>query len=176
MNIKVIVGSLVVIIAIGGIYVFSQKSKISSAPEQKTEVMGKKESEKDESPEQEAMEKKKTMKEEEDDSKMMDKNANSRYVEYSKTAYEAAKDKKRVLFFHAKWCPTCKAANTEFEANLDKIPSDVVLFKTDYDTSGELKTKYGITYQHTFVQVNTSGKQLAKWNGGDINELIQNLK
>lgn len=169
MNIKVIVGSLVVIVAIGGLFVFSQKSKNTSTPEKKVEVMKKNESEKENTPEQEVMEKT-------DDSKMMDKNAKSRYVAYSKTAYEAAKNKKRVLFFHAKWCPTCRAANTEFETNLDKIPSDVVLFKTDYDTSSNLKTKYSITYQHTFVQVDALGKQLAKWNGGDINELIQNLK
>jgi hypothetical protein len=32
-----------------------------------------------------------------------------------------------------------------------------MVFKTDYDTQKELKTKYKITYQHTFVLVDEAG-------------------
>lgn len=98
------------------------------------------------------------------------------YVEFSKQAFEAAKDKKRVYFFHANWCPTCKAANETFTISPNAIPADVVVFKTDYDTQTELKKKYGITYQHTFVQVDPAGNELAKWNGGDLDLLRQNIK
>lgn len=100
----------------------------------------------------------------------------SRYVEYTKTAFDAAKGKKRVYFFHASWCPTCKAANTEITGNLDGIPEDVVLFKTDYDTNSALKKQYSITYQHTFVLVDDMGKELKKWNGGGLAELSANTK
>lgn len=84
--------------------------------------------------------------------------------------------KKRVLFFHASWCPTCKVANQEFTNNFNNIPIDIVVFKTDYDNESALKQKYGITYQHTFVYVDGDGDELAKWNGGAIVELIANTK
>jgi len=106
----------------------------------------------------------------------VDKNQtdSSRYVDYTKTSFNQVSDKKRVFFFHAKWCPTCKAANEEFLQDSEKIPTDVVLFKTDYDTEKELKKNYGITYQHTFVYVDSRGKEIKKWNSGGIAELITN--
>lgn len=97
-----------------------------------------------------------------------------RYIEYSKETFDRAVNNKRVYFFHAKWCPTCKIANEAFVRDMDKIPEDVILFKIDYDTEKELKTQYGITYQHTFVFVDSEGKEIRKWNGGDITELISN--
>lgn len=106
----------------------------------------------------------------------MEKIQESRYTEYSKNAFAAAKGKKRVMFFHASWCPTCKAANGEFSGNPDGIPEDVVLFKTDYDKEAELKKQHGITYQHTFVLVDENGKELKKWNGGGLTELAANTK
>lgn len=113
------------------------------------------------------------MEKKQDDTAMMEKTGT--YQEYSPTAFTAAADKKRVYFFHAKWCPTCKAANQEFSAATN-IPAGVVLFKTDYDSETTLKSKYGITYQHTFVQVDSEGNEIAKWNGGGIKELAANLK
>jgi len=99
-----------------------------------------------------------------------------RYSSYSKTAFDAAKGKKRVYFFHAPWCPTCQAADAEFQADIDTIPKNVEVFKTDYDSSKELKQKYSITYQHTFVQVDENGQEVTKWNGGGLEELIANTK
>lgn len=104
------------------------------------------------------------------------KTALGRYVTYSSSVFEEAKDKKRVYFFHAVWCPTCKVVNEAFQNQEDKIPEDVVIFKTDYDRYTELKNRFAITYQHTFVQVDAQGNEIAKWNGGDIDRLIQNLK
>ena len=99
-----------------------------------------------------------------------------RYIDYSLAEYESKSAMKRVLFFHAAWCPTCKAANTAFESNSEQIPSDVILFKTDYDTQTDLKKQYGITYQHTFVLVDAEGRELKKWNGGRIDELVANAQ
>lgn len=99
-----------------------------------------------------------------------------RYMVYSQPSFDAALDKKRVYFFHASWCSTCKAANDEFTSQRDTIPSDVMLFKTDYDTENELKRKYNVTYQHTFVYVDQNNKEIKKWNGGGIEELIVNTK
>jgi len=100
----------------------------------------------------------------------------SRYVPYSETAFARSAGKRRVYFFHAVWCPTCKAANEDFTANEDRIPSDVVVLKTDYDTQTELKKRYNITYQHTFVQVDTDGNQVAFWSGGGVDDLLTNLR
>lgn len=100
----------------------------------------------------------------------------SRYVSYSKTVFDASAEKKRVLYFHATWCPICKVVNDELTEKSDQIPSDVVVFKTDYDSEKELKTKYGVTYQHTFVQVDAEGKKVTAWNGGGIEELTKRVK
>ena len=132
--------------------------------------------------EKQAMEKKNAAMEKTDDPKMMDKSVSSRYVVYSKAAYDGASDKRRVLYFYATWCPSCKQANEDFTANPNKIPEDVVVIRTNYndpDTDQEekdLAKKYGITYQHTFVQVDAQGKELTKWNGGQTDELVTNIK
>lgn len=113
---------------------------------------------------------------------MMAKSANSRYIPYSKAAYDTAVGERRVLYFYATWCPSCKQANENFTANPNKIPEDVVVIRINYNDSDtnqeekDLAKKYGITYQHTFVQVDAQGKELAKWNGGDTGELITNIK
>lgn len=101
---------------------------------------------------------------------------NSRYIEYSAVKFDNNSDKKRVYFFHASWCPTCKIVNKEFSENSAGIPKDVILFKTDYDTENELKKKFGITYQHTFVLVDENGNEVTKWNGGGISELVANTR
>lgn len=109
----------------------------------------------------------------EEDSMMKDDQQSSAgsYLDYSLAAYNAASDQKRVLFFHATWCPTCKAANIEISSNLDQIPAGVVILKTDYDTEVALKKKYNITYQHTFVEVDAYGEVITQWNGGGIDEI-----
>lgn len=70
-----------------------------------------------------------------------------------------------VLFFHASWCPSCRGLSADIEKNLGAIPSDVSILKVDYDTESELKRKYGVTYQHTLVQVSADGTQIKKWSG-----------
>jgi len=115
--------------------------------------------------------------------KMMEKKTvSSRYISYTKAVFDASADKRRVLYFYATWCPSCKIANEDFTANPSKIPEDMVVIRTNYndpDTDQEekdLAKKYGITYQHTFVQIDTQGKEITKWNGGQIDELLANIK
>jgi thioredoxin 1 len=98
------------------------------------------------------------------------------YMDYSAEAFTKAADQKRVLFFAASWCPTCRAANTEFTAKLKEIPKGVVVFKTDYDKETALKRQYGIVRQHTFVLVDATGKALKTWSGGAIAEVVANTK
>jgi thiol-disulfide isomerase/thioredoxin len=70
-----------------------------------------------------------------------------------------------VLFFRASWCPTCIAADKDIKANLGKIPSSLAILDVNYDNSSDLKKKYGVTYQHTFVQVDKDGNMIKKWSG-----------
>ncbi len=98
------------------------------------------------------------------------------YVAFSKEAFDKASAQKRVLFFAASWCPSCRAADKNLNENLKKIPENVIVFKTDYDTETALKTKYKITRQHSFVFVDAKGVALKSWAGGGIDELLVNTK
>lgn len=108
--------------------------------------------------------------------------AASRYVEYSKEVFEKAATNRRVLFFYANWCPICKPADADFKANSSKIPADVTVIRVNYNDSDtdqeekDLAKKYAITYQHTFVQIDSQGKEVTKWNGGKTDELLANIK
>ncbi|HCH34400.1 MAG: thioredoxin [Candidatus Saccharibacteria bacterium GW2011_GWC2_48_9] len=77
------------------------------------------------------------------------------YVSYSEQAFAADKGN-RILFFHAPWCPQCRQLDTEISANIASI-DNATIYKVDYDSSIELRKKYGVTQQTTFVQTNTDG-------------------
>lgn len=83
--------------------------------------------------------------------------------------YEASKDMYDagtvVLFFHASWCPTCKATEENLNADAAAIPAGLAIVKVDFDNSDDLRQKYGVTTQHTFVQIDADGNELAKWTG-----------
>jgi thioredoxin 1 len=86
------------------------------------------------------------------------------YATYSanKAAYATSKV---VLFFHAPWCPSCRATEENLTADPAGIPAGLTIVKTDYDSSTDLKSTYGVTVQHTFVQIGSDGAMLAKWSG-----------
>lgn len=106
----------------------------------------------------------------------------SRYAKYSPEVFASFANTRRVLFFYAAWCPTCQPADESFNQNMGQIPADTSVIRVNYNDSDtdqqekDLAKKYGITYQHTFVQVDTAGQEIAKWNGGQIEELLSRLK
>lgn len=102
--------------------------------------------------------------------------AKSGYVTYDEyNADKAAFDQGDVvLFFHASWCPTCQRAEENLEADPASIPNDLTIVKVDYDSSSDMKQQYGVTVQHTFVQVDESGTQLTKWTGSNTADEISN--
>lgn len=80
--------------------------------------------------------------------------------ERSQTDYQGTKI---VLFFDAKWCSTCKQARDNIRAN--PVPLGLTIVDIDFDASIDLRQKYGVTVQHTFVQIDEQGNLLAKWAG-----------
>ena len=99
------------------------------------------------------------------------------YEPYHSDKLALAGDGKVVLFFRAPWCPTCRTLNADIRANIGNIPAGVTILDVDYDNSTALKQKYGVTYQHTFVQVDALGNQIAKWsNSPTLAAILASLK
>ncbi len=79
-----------------------------------------------------------------------------------------------VLFFAADWCPYCQADLRDINANGDRL-GEVAIVVADYDKTAELKAKYGITVQNTYVQIDANGKQKAVWVGGGVDGILSHL-
>lgn len=114
------------------------------------------------------------------DEKMMKKAGT--YMPFSPEVLANSANTRRVLFFYANWCPICKPADASFTKNMAQIPADVTLIRVNYNDTEtdqaekDLAKKHGVTYQHTFVQIDAKGNEVTKWNGGQIDELLSNLK
>ena len=99
------------------------------------------------------------------------------YEAYSPEKLSLAVSQDVVLFFRAPWCPTCRALDADIRANINNIPAGVVILDVNYDDSTALKQKYGVTYQHTLVQVDAQGNQIAKWSSSPtLASLLINIK
>ncbi len=106
----------------------------------------------------------------------MTKGAYISYADYTKNK-ATYQNHKVVLYFHAPWCPTCQALDKNITANLGTIPEKTVIVKTDYDASNDLKKKYGVTYQHTMVQIDTNGNKIVKWSGSpELKDLLAKIQ
>lgn len=94
--------------------------------------------------------------------------------------YQAAPDtyvsSTKVYFFHAPWCPVCKGIDEEIVADTSQLPDDVTLIKTDYDANTELRQKYGVTYQYTFVQVDDNGDLVKKYTATSYEAVVQGIE
>jgi thiol-disulfide isomerase/thioredoxin len=165
MNTKVSIGIVIIVaIAIGfGVYASNNSRKETV----KNDAMMQKE----------VMEKEQVMADgaiKKDEATMMDKKIETSDTMMKTGSYEAYSPEKIaraesgdvVLFFHASWCPSCRGLNSNLEKNADAIPQGLSILKVDYDKETELKKKYGVTTQHTLVQVDKDGNMIKKWSGG----------
>ncbi len=181
-----IIGVVLVVLVLGGVGVFAfmnQADTARSKPDsmEKTETAMQPETKKDDKMmANEAADKKADVMMDSSDEKMMKKEG--AYAPFSPELLANSTSTRRVLFFYANWCPTCKPADKSFSDNLSEIPADVTLIRVNYNDNEtdraekELAKKYGITYQHTFVQIDAQGNEVSKWNGGKIDELLSNVK
>lgn len=82
------------------------------------------------------------------------------YVAYSPDLLASTKGT-RLLFFHAPWCPQCRALDESIR--MSNVPDGVTIFKVDYDSNQPLRAKYGVTLQTTVVKVDGEGNKLASY-------------
>jgi thiol-disulfide isomerase/thioredoxin len=86
---------------------------------------------------------------------------------YSKAAFDKAlaAGQPAIVFFHADWCPTCKAQQPLVQELL-KEPrmKNVTVFLADYDKEKDLKKTLRVSSQSTFV-VFKAGKEVARSTG-----------
>ena len=98
------------------------------------------------------------------------------YEVYTPETFESVKDDTVVLFFHATWCPSCKVLNSDIEKHSSTIPAGLTILKIDYDEEVTLKRKYGVTTQHTLVQVDSEGEMIKKWSGGTYDTILAQVE
>ena len=184
MDSKVVIGIIGVLVIGLGVYGYSSNQKEGAMMEQKKMeeekmMMEQKAMEEKAMMEKEAMEGDKMMEKdgammEKKDGAMMEKGV---YAPYEASKLAMAETGKVVLFFKASWCPSCRTLDADIKASLGDIPAGVTILEVDYDKYGDLKQKYGVTMQHTLVQVDKDGNQIAKWSGGStLEDVVKNIK
>lgn len=183
MNSKVIIGIVGVLVIGVGTYVFSNNQKETAMMEQKAMeeekmMMDQKAMEEKAMIEGDTTEGDKKM---EGDNAMMEEEkmmmSKGVYEMYDESKLAMAESGKVVLFFKASWCPTCRTLDADIKASLGDIPAGVTILEVDYDKSADLKQKYGVTMQHTLVQVDKDGNQIIKWSGGNtLESIIEKIK
>lgn len=102
--------------------------------------------------------------------------SNAQYQGYSESAYNNLLGKKPfALFFHASWCPTCRAEEKLIQENLSSFPKGFTILKADYDKETALKKKYGITMQSIVVVFDKTGKEIGRVGDFSSIEKLTNL-
>jgi len=62
--------------------------------------------------------------------------------------------------------------STESVESEDSTPNSKTESAKEDDKENDLRKKYGVTIQHTFVQIDENGNELAKWSGSITAEEI----
>lgn len=72
---------------------------------------------------------------------------------YTPEAVKAAmaEGKTTLLFFHAPWCPVCKAQEPKVQAYLNGPHKEIVAFKVDYDSNMALRKQLKVEKQSTLI-------------------------
>lgn len=162
-NSKILIGAVVVILLIAGVWYVSTQNSRTAGSEQAAMM-------KKEAPGQEAMEKKEgaQMKDTTTDTVLAGKN--SQYLKFTTEEYEEAMQSGKVVFldFYANWCPLCRNEETKLFEGFNELTTDQVIgFRVNYNDTDtdqaekDLAKKYGVTYQTTKV-ILKNGKQLLK--------------
>lgn len=99
------------------------------------------------------------------------------YEELNAGALESALGNQNiVLFFHADWCPSCVATDTEIKERITELPEDTIIFKTNYDQEVKLREKFLITAQHSIVIIDKNNALQFKQTGFDFEDIVSVLE
>lgn len=163
---SLLIGLVVLVLALGGFYVVSQRDDAAMMEDSAAmdDTMNE-EAMDDDAMNNDTMDDVGTMDEsmmEKDEGAMMEGAGSYETYSADKLALASAGDV--VLFFHADWCPICRSVEAEIKEDPSRIPAGTHILKVDYDTATALKQRYGVTVQHTFVQVDADGNLIAKWS------------
>lgn len=91
------------------------------------------------------------------------------------TLAQAQTQGRTFLLFWVPWCSSCSALDVELEQRSGELPANVTVLKINMDHDKTLATKYGVTIQHTVVEVDAQGNEIQKWVGGDFNAFTTHL-
>lgn len=89
---------------------------------------------------------------------------------------EKYSDTKNVYFFHASWCPTCRAIDEDIRSDVGQIPAGTTIIKTDFDSETSLRQKFGVTTQYTFVQVDSNGEEINQWSATNLQKALAGIQ
>lgn len=82
-----------------------------------------------------------------------------------------------ILFFKASWCITCTELYNALVTEKNDIPNGITIWIVDYDNNKDMRIKYGVTTQHTLVQVDTDLNKINLWRGGySLADVLGNVK
>ena len=80
-----------------------------------------------------------------------------------------------VIFFTAPWCPSCVQAEQDITQFRSTIPTSVTIMAADYEDTA-LREKYHVDAQHTFILLDASGGEAARWtNSMTLQEIISHI-
>jgi thioredoxin 1 len=165
-----IVAGVLVVGALIGVGVNAQRSDTST-----DDAMMKKEATSSASPTPNADE---AMKMKEAEAMAMKKDVGAVVLQYTNEAAAQSlvknDGKDVVYFFSASWCPDCQAIQKRL-ANADdlaKLGKNTVIISVDYDTQTQLKRKYNVVRQTTFVRIDGEGKSLKQATLGGYDNLL----
>lgn len=96
------------------------------------------------------------------------------YIDYDENLIKNF-DWRIILEFYANWCSTCKSFDKSLE-DYD-LPENILILKIDFDNSEELRKKYAVLTQSTFVEINNREEVLNRFIGIiNIEDLVEKLK
>jgi len=82
-----------------------------------------------------------------------------------------------ILFFKASWCITCTMLHDKLKEERADIPAGVTIWVVDYDSNEAMRRAYGVTSQHTLVQIDQSKNKINLWRGGfSLSDVMSNVK
>jgi len=76
-----------------------------------------------------------------------------------------------VLFFFASWCPRCIETDNALRDIFGTGTVPVSAYKIDFDDGGELRTRFGVSKEHTFVKIDGKGQMIGKIYGPSVGDL-----